>query len=133
MNKSMIIGNLTKDPELKETSNGIKYCRFSVAVDRKFKGADGEKITDYFNVVTWRTTAENCHKYLKKGKKVWVCGEMQFRAYDDKDGIKRVASEISADEIEFLSPVEQQKDVPYSGNTKRKLNDDEYGDYDLPF
>jgi len=132
MNRCMIIGNLTRDPELRETSNGIKYCRFAVAVNRRLKGADGEKITDYFNVVTWRATAENCQKYLAKGKKVFVCGEMQFRNYEDKDGVKRVASEISADEIEFLSPVET-KDTPYSGNVKRKLNEDEYGDVDLPF
>lgn len=133
MNKAMIIGNLTKDPELHQTATGITLCRLNVAVNRKFAGQDGEKQTDYFNVVTWRATAENCAKYLKKGRKVFVCGEMQFRQYEAKDGTTRTAAEISADEVEFLSPAEDKGSAPYTKPTsvQKSLLDD--ADEDLPF
>lgn len=132
MNNAMIIGNLTKDPELKQTATGIPYCRLTLAVNRKYKGADREKQTDYFNVVTWRAVAENCAKYLRKGKKLFVRGELQFRQYDDKDGIKRTAAEISAEEVEFLSPADESKGNPYTPSTVQKTPVYE-DDPDLPF
>ena len=67
MNKVILIGNLTKDPELSTTNSGISVCRFTLAVPRRFANAEGERETDFFNITVWRAQAENCNKYLKKG------------------------------------------------------------------
>ncbi len=76
MNKIFLIGNLTRDPELSETANGIKHCRFSIAVNRNYSGADGERKTDYFNCTAWRGLGETVARYAKKGNKVAVCGSV---------------------------------------------------------
>lgn len=104
MNKAFIIGNLTKVPELKTTTNGISVCSFTVAVQRKYKDQNGKRQADFIPVIAWRGLAENCAKYLDKGKKVSVIGEIQTRSYEAKDGSKRYVTEIIASEIEFLSP-----------------------------
>lgn len=104
MNKVFLIGNLTRDPEQTETPNGIAVCRFSIAVSRDFTNSDGERETDFFNIVVWRGRAENCGKYLKKGNKVAVIGSLQNRSYEDKDGVKRSVTDIVASEVEFLTP-----------------------------
>jgi len=104
MNKVMLIGNLTKDPELSTTSGGVNFCRFSLAVQRRFSGADGQKVTDFFNVVAWRGLADNCSKYLKKGNKAAVTGEIQNRTVDKPDGTKSYYTDIVADDVEFLTP-----------------------------
>ena len=104
MNKVILVGNLTKDPELSETPNGIAVCRFAIAVSRDFANADGTRETDYFNITVWRVRAENCGKYLKKGNKVAVVGSLQNRSYEDKDGVKRYVTDIVASEVEFLTP-----------------------------
>ena len=101
MNKCIFIGNLTRDPEYSTTGSGIALCRFSIAVSRNFK-RDGEPDADFFNIVTWRGLAENCHKYLTKGSKVCVVGAMQNHSYEDKEGNRRTASEVIADEVEFV-------------------------------
>ncbi len=103
MNKVYLIGNLTRDPELSETSSGISFCRFSIAVNRTFANADGNREADFFNITVWRTQAENCSKFLKKGSKVAVVGSLQNHSYEDKDGVKRTLTDIVASEIEFLS------------------------------
>ncbi|MDD2445723.1 MAG: single-stranded DNA-binding protein [Clostridia bacterium] len=103
MNKAILIGNLTKDPELMTTTNGIAVCRFTLAVGRKFSNASGERETDFLNIVVWRGQAENCHKYLKKGSKAGVVGMIQTRSYDAQDGTRKYITEIVADEVEFLS------------------------------
>ena len=103
MNKVILVGNLTKDPELSTTNSGINYCRFTVAVQRRFNNAQGEKEADFIPVVVWRAQAENCHKYLKKGSKAGVVGTIQTRSYDAQDGSKRYVTEVLADEVEFLS------------------------------
>lgn len=113
MNKIFIIGNLTADPELRSTSSGVSVCSFSVAVGRRFAGQDGERKTDFFRVNAWRGLGENCAKYLEKGKRVAVIGELQPRMYEAKDGSTRVSLEIAADEVEFLTPKsEGQKKAP---------------------
>ncbi|MBQ0099282.1 MAG: single-stranded DNA-binding protein [Firmicutes bacterium] len=104
MNKVILIGNLTRDPELTETPNGIAVCRFSIAVLRDYANSDGARETDFFNITVWRGRAENCGKYLKKGNKVAVVGSLQTRSYEDKDGIKRNVTDIIASEVEFLTP-----------------------------
>ena len=103
MNKVYLIGNLTRDPELSTTNSGISVCRISIAVSRRFANADGSRETDFFNVVAWRTIAENCAKYLKKGSKIAVMGSIQNRSYEGADGTKRYTTDITAEEIEFLS------------------------------
>ena len=104
MNKVYLIGNLTRDPEMRATQSGVSVCNFSIAVNRRFKDADGKQQTDFFNIVAWRQTADICGKFLMKGKKVAVVGSIQTRSYEDKNGTKRTAWDIIADEVEFLSP-----------------------------
>ena len=99
MNKIMLIGNLTKDPESSSTQSGVMFTRFTVAVNRPFTNAAGERLADYFNVICWRQLAERCHKYLFKGNKVGIVGSVQRRQYEDRDGIKRTAFDVVADEI----------------------------------
>lgn len=103
MNKVMLIGNLTRDPELSQTGTGISVCRFTIAVNRSFSSANGERETDFFNISAWRGLGENCSKYLSKGKKVCVVGSIQLRNYEDKDGVRRTSVDIVADDVEFLS------------------------------
>ena len=103
MNKVYLIGNLTRDPELSTTNSGVSVCRISIAVGRRFAGADGSRETDFFNVTAWRGTAENCAKYLKKGNKIAVSGSIQTRNYERSDGTKGFTVDIVADEVEFLS------------------------------
>lgn len=104
MNKVILIGNLTRDPELSETPNGVPVCRFSIAVQREFANASGTRETDFFNITVWRGMAETCGKYLKKGNKAAVFGSIQNRSYEDKDGIKRNVTDIIANNVEFLTP-----------------------------
>lgn len=102
MNKVFLIGNLTKDPELATTNNGIKFCRFTLAVSRNYS-KDGKRETDFLPVVVWRAQAENCARYLKKGSKAAISGSIQMRSYDAQDGTRRNIAEIAADEVQFLS------------------------------
>lgn len=99
MNRIMLIGNLTKDPDLRETNNGIAYCKLSLAVSRKLSRDE----TDYFNVTCWRNTAQNCAKYLQKGSKVYVSGELQTKSYTTSSGERKNYIDIIADDIEFLT------------------------------
>ena len=103
MNKCILVGNLARDPELTTTSNGVAVCRFSIAVSRRYANADGGRETDFLNIVVWRNLGENCHKFLKKGSKVGIVGNIQSRSYDATDGSKRYVTEIVAEEVEFLS------------------------------
>ena len=100
MNKLYIIGNLTRDPEVRTTQSGVNVCSFSVAVNRKGK-AEG---TDYFRVTCWRGLADIAGKYLSKGKKVSVVGPVSVRAYTDRNGKANANIEVTANEVEFLSP-----------------------------
>lgn len=102
MNKSIIIGNLTRDPELRATQDGTHVCNFTVAVNRRTR-AGGQQEADYFRVTAWRTLGENCAKYLAKGRKVCVTGPVSARAYTGSDGMVRATLELTADEVEFLS------------------------------
>ena len=110
MNKVILVGNLTRDPELTETTSGVAVCRFSIAVTRDYANSDGNRETDFFNITVWRGRAENCGKYLKKGNKVAVVGSLQNRSYEDKDGIKRNITDVIANEVEFLTPKNAQSD-----------------------
>lgn len=100
MNKVILIGNLTKDPELSTTNSGIAFCRFTLAVSKRFSNED--RTADFINIVVWRAQAENCAKYLKKGSKAAVVGNIQTRSYDGQDGSKRYVTEVIAEEVEFI-------------------------------
>lgn len=102
MNKAILIGNLTKDPELTTTTSGISVCRFTLAISRRFTNSEGERETDFLNIVAWRGLADNCHKFLRKGSKAAVIGSIQTRSYDAQDGTKRFVTEVIADEVEFV-------------------------------
>lgn len=101
MNKAILVGNLTRDPEHRTTPNNLSVTTFTVAVQRRF--TQGEQKADFLNIVTWRGLADNCAKYLQKGSKVGVVGQIQTRQYDDKNGVRRYITEIIADEVEFLT------------------------------
>lgn len=104
MNKVILIGNLTHDPEMRTTPSGTTVCNFSIAVNRRFKNAQtGQQETDYFNVVAWRQLGGLCGRYLAKGRKVAITGSIQTRTYEARDGSKRTAYDMVADEVEFLS------------------------------
>ena len=107
MNKITLIGNLTHDPEVRSTPNGVTVCTFNIAVNRRFAPQGGEKVTDFFRINAWRQLGDTCAKYLSKGRKVAVIGELQARTYEAKDGTTRMSLDVSADEVEFLSPRQQ--------------------------
>lgn len=134
MNKTFLIGNLTRDPELTATPSGVSVCKMSIAVNRNFTNANGERETDFFNIVAWRGLADNCAKFLSKGKKIAVVGSIQNRSYETENG-KKFVTEIMADEIEFLSPVnEGEQQNKGNGQGGRKPNLQPLGDdFDYPF
>ena len=128
MNKTILIGNLTKDPEVKTTTSGVSVAGMTLAVNRRYKGADGKQVTDFIPVIAWRKLADLCGQYLSKGKKVCIVGEIQTRNYLADDGSKRYVTEVVADEIEFLS----------AAGSKQTISQDEFGfeditDDELPF
>lgn len=137
MNKVILIGNLTRDPEHTTTSSGLSMCRFSLAVSRKFTNASGEREADFINVITWRVTADNCSKYLKKGNKCAVVGTLQTRSYE-QDGIKRYFTEVVAEDVEFLTSKPQGDSSETVTDSKRGKSVEEDGlepitDDTLPF
>lgn len=102
MNRAILIGNLTRDPELRTTSSGVSVCTFTLAVSRRFTNQQGVREADFINIVVWRGQAETCARYLSKGRKCAVVGQIQTRTYDAQDGTKRYVTEVVADEVEFL-------------------------------
>lgn len=104
MNKIHLIGNLTRDPELAVTASGTAVCNFSIAVNRNYKNADGERDADFFNCKAWRKLGETVSKYVKKGNKVSVLGHVMTGNYEDSEGIKRNSFTVIVDDIEFLTP-----------------------------
>lgn len=133
MNKVILIGNLTRDPELSATPSGVSVCKISIAVNRNFTNANGERECDYFNLVAWRQLADNCGKYLSKGKKIAVVGNLQTRSYETKEGDRRYVTEVMADEVEFLSPRDEQQNSAPEAPAKKPQQASMYGDDDLPF
>ena len=133
MNKWDGIGRLVRDPEMRYSQSGVAVTSFTIAIDRKFKNAQGEKETDFIQVKCFKQLAELVANYLAKGKLAGVSGRLQTGSYTDKEGVKRYTSDIIADEVEFLSP----KD----GNSSRSSNSSEskYGhevnidDQEIPF
>ena len=102
MNKVVLVGRITKDPEVKLTSSQTAYCNFTVAVDRKFKDQNGERQADFINCVAWRQTANFIGKYFHKGSRIGVCGSLQTRSYENQGGQKVFVTEVVVDDAEFV-------------------------------
>ena len=101
MNKVILIGNLVADPELRKTQSDTSVCTFRIGVQRRFANQQGVRESDFFNIVAWRQTAELCARFLTKGRKCAVVGQLQTRSYDAQDGSKRYVTEVIADNVEF--------------------------------
>ena len=118
MNKVILIGRLTKDPELRYTSSNVPTASFSIAVDRNFTNQNGEREADFINIVVWRKQAENCKNYLSKGSQVAVEGRIQTRNYEGQDGKKVYVTEVVADNVQFLGSKGSN-----NGGTQQAFND----------
>ena len=125
LNRTTIMGRLTRDPELRRTNNGTSVTSFSIAVDRDFKAQDGSKETDFIDVVAWRQTAEFVSKYFAKGRMAVVDGRLQTRSYQDKTGSKRTAVEVVADNVYF-------GDSKSDGAQKREAMYDQFDNNSAP-
>lgn len=113
MNKLTIIGNLTRDPELRTTTAGVNVCDFTIAVNRPRRNGEDQG-ADFFRVTAWRERGELCAKFLRKGNKACVIGPVSVRTYAGNDGVVRASLEVTADEIEFLSPKVSDEESPVS-------------------
>lgn len=126
MNKIIIIGNLTRDPEMKSTATGKSVCTFTVAVNRA--GRESGEEADFFRVSAWGKLGENCGRFLAKGRKAAVIGDLSVRIYDGRDGQKKHSLEITASEVEFLSGRKEQEEKPAESRDFEDVSTD-----DIPF
>ena len=138
MNKVFLIGNLTRDPELTETQSGVSVCRFGLAVNRRSGTADGERKADFYNVTAWRGLGETVARFAKKGNKVAVLGNIEIRTYEDREGVERTSVDVTAQDVEFLTPRGAQEDggdyQPPAQQEKRKPTLQSFDDdSDIPF
>ncbi len=147
MNKVILIGRLTKDPEMRTTSTGVNVSTFTLAVNRPFTNQTGERTADFINCVIWRKQAENVAKYCQKGSQVAVEGRIQTRNYDAQDGSKRYVTEVICDNVTFLSSRNNNQNPEESDNFNQDIvttdiSEDPFKDFgeeislsddDLPF
>lgn len=132
MNRIYLTGNLVRDPETRATTSGKTVCTFTIAVDRRGRNQDGEKQTDFFRINAWRSVGENCARFLNKGQKVGVFGELQASLYEAKDGTTKLSLDVSADDVEFLSPKsEVRKESPAEPTEQNGFTD--ISSDDIPF
>lgn len=110
MNRAILVGRLTRDPELRHTNNDIPVCQFTVAVNRPYQGRSGERQADFINCVAWRNQAENLARYMRKGSLIGVEGSIQTRSYDDANGMRRYVTEVVCDSIHFLESKNARQD-----------------------
>lgn len=138
LNRVVLVGRLTKDPELRSTPNGVNVGTFTLAVNRTFTNAQGEREADFINVVVFKKQAENVKNYLSKGSLAGVDGRLQTRSYDNKEGRRVFVSEVVADSVQFLEPKNnnKQNNQQHNGQTQTGNNpfDNTEEDFsDLPF
>ena len=112
MNKVMLVGRLTKDVELKFTPNQTQFCGFTVAVDRRFKDANGQRQADFISCLAWKQTAVFIQKYFKKGSRIGLVGSIQTRSYDDQNGQKHFVTEVVVEEVEFVESNNKSEEQP---------------------
>lgn len=132
MNQIILIGRLTKDPELKYTSSGIAVCSFTLAVNRPF-AKEGEQTADFITIQTWRKLAENCAKYLSKGRQVGVNGRLQIRTYDGNDGERHWVTEVVAENVEFLSDGQKREKQSNNSGWDNLSEEVEFDPDEIPF
>ena len=137
LNKVILIGHLTTDPELKQTQSGVSVTSFSIGVTRRFKNGEQAQ-SDFINIVAWRSSAEFICKYFKKGNAICICGSIQNRSYDAQDGSKRYVTEVVADEVSFVEKkndkADDYQDTAFSSSKTETPKFDEIADDgDLPF
>lgn len=120
MNKVILVGRLTRDPDIKNTTSGKSVASFTLAVDRRFKNKDGQKEADFVPIVVWGKQAEFAGQYLSKGSQIGVSGRLQVRSYDAQDGQRRYVTEVVADEITFINT--GKKDGGNTANTQQQSN-----------
>ena len=126
-NKVILIGNMTADPELKQTTAGLSVCTFTIAVNRRYnKGEQGQQNVDFINIVTWRQNAEFASRYFKKGNSVLVCGQLQTRTWTDNQGQKRYATDVVADEVSFAGNSNGSNNAPGVGGGNNTYTPDAY-------
>ena len=129
LNKVILMGRLVADPELKQTTNNISVCRFSIAINRPFAPKDGgERQSDFINIVVWRNTAEFVSKYFSKGKMIIVEGALRNNNYTDKDGVKHYSLEVHADKVSFG---ESKKSDDAGQKPKQQETKEDVPDFDL--
>ena len=136
MNKVILVGNLTKDPERKQTPQGTSVTSFTIAAQRNYKNSNGEYEADYINCVAWRGTAEFISNYFQKGSRIGVVGSIQSRSYVDKDGKKRYVTEVNVEEAEFCGKKEQKPQQAQPDNNEETggfVPVSRYDDAELPF
>ncbi len=134
LNQVVLIGRLTRDPELRYTpGNGVPVATFTLAVDRNFTNQQGERETDFIDIVVWRKQAENCANYLKKGSLAAATGRLQVRSYDDSQGIRRKVAEIVADDVRFLDSRKKSADEKPDLPEPPPDDDTEISGDDIPF
>lgn len=133
LNRIILIGRLTRDPELRYTNTGKAVARFTLAVDRPFKNQAGERETDFINVVVWGPQADSCSKYLSKGKLAAVDGRLEIRSFEGQDGTRRQVTEVVAENVRFLSPREGGKGPGADLPGEPPFADFADGDEGLPF
>ena len=124
LNHVILIGNLTKDPELRYTPDGTPVVNFTIAVNRFSRNLKDKETVDFIPVVVWRERAERCSEYLTKGSQVAVDGRLQIRSYEDKDGIKRKTAEIIAWRVEFLQRLKKQVPLETTETTGEKTENE---------
>ena len=125
LNLVVLIGRLTRDPELRHTpGNGTAVVTFSLAVDRTFANRQGEREADFINIVAWDKLADTCANYLRKGRLVAVTGRLQIRSYDDREGIRRKAAEVVAREVRFLERPRSDESESFPGDEMTVSEDD---------
>ncbi|EGQ0541169.1 TPA: single-stranded DNA-binding protein [Staphylococcus aureus] len=138
LNRTVLVGRLTKDPEYRTAPNGVSVTTFTIAVNRTFTNAQGEREADFINCVTFRKQAENVNNYLSKGSLAGVDGRLQTRSYDNKEGRRVFVTEVVADSVQFLEPKNnnKQNNQQHNGQTQTGNNpfDNTEEDFsDLPF
>lgn len=128
LNKVVLIGRLTRDPEKRYTPSGIAVTRFTLAVDRNFTNQQGEREADFIPITTWRNLAENCGKYLAKGRLVAVSGRIQTGSYETPEGQRRYTTDVVADDVRFLERMEARSDSGggYDWSSESRQDDNQY-------
>lgn len=132
MNKAILVGRLTKDVELKNTSNQKQFCSFTVAIDRNYKDSNGQRQADFINCVAWNQTAVFIQKYFHKGSKIGIIGSIQTRNYDDNEGTKRFVTEVLVNEAEFVESANNNTE-PTAEQPSNVQNDGQNVSGELPF